>query len=79
MWGESKEGNAMKTTGRLQTLLTREQLREAERWSDEHILPAVADAWETRGTGKDDGFGWAGSSLGEDDKLGFSRGVRGGE
>ncbi|CAM9975129.1 unnamed protein product [Ectocarpus sp. 6 AP-2014] len=52
VWGESKEGNAMKTTGRLQTLLTREQLREAERWSDEHILPAVADAWETRGTAK---------------------------
>ncbi|CAM9441810.1 unnamed protein product [Ectocarpus sp. 12 AP-2014] len=52
VWGESKEGNAMKTTGRLQTLLTREQLREAERWSDEHILPAVADAWEARGTAK---------------------------
>ncbi|CAB1118310.1 unnamed protein product [Ectocarpus sp. CCAP 1310/34] len=52
VWGDSKEGNAMKTTGRLQTLLTREQLREAERWSYEHILPAVADAWETRGTAK---------------------------
>lgn len=51
MWGETKEGNGMQGTGRLQTLLTLDQLRESERWNDEHILPAVAEAWETRGTG----------------------------
>lgn len=45
----------MQTTGRLQSLLTLEQLKDAERWRDEHILPAVANAWEARGTG-----GWAG-------------------
>ncbi|CAN0133236.1 unnamed protein product [Scytosiphon promiscuus] len=52
VWGETKEGNGMQGTGRLQTLLTLDQLRESERWNDEHILPAVAEAWETRGTAK---------------------------
>ncbi|CAN0396222.1 unnamed protein product [Pylaiella littoralis] len=50
VWGETKQGNGMQGTGRLQTLLTLDQVQEAARWSDEHILPAVADAWKARGT-----------------------------
>eukprot|EP00903_Cladosiphon_okamuranus_P007831 g7577.t1 len=52
VWGETKQGNGMQGTGRLQTLLDVDQFREAERWRDEHIVAAVADAWETRGTAK---------------------------
>ncbi|CAM9377625.1 unnamed protein product, partial [Discosporangium mesarthrocarpum] len=46
-WGSTREeGNKMQTTGRLQSLLTGEQLEEALRWRQEHILPAMARVWE---------------------------------
>lgn len=57
-WGDgSNSGNNMQTTGRLQTLLTTAQLEECDRWRDEHIVPAVADAWVSRGAGKGR-WGW---------------------
>ena len=51
---ESTNGNngKMQTRGRLQSLLTLEQLKEAERWRDDHIVPAVAEAWAARGAGE---------------------------
>lgn len=48
---KSNDNNNMQTTGRLQSLLTLEQLEEAERWRDDHIVPAVAEAWAARDAG----------------------------
>lgn len=50
-WMNGEGGNAMQTDGRVQTLLSTEQLAECDRWRDEHIVPAVADAWATKGAG----------------------------